>query len=72
MSRLSAALGELADEEMSGKFGPELLDELRVLLVAQNRLAARVARVVRECEVTGAAEHDGQKTMASWLRGHAR
>ncbi|TYP84886.1 hypothetical protein BD833_1121, partial [Blastococcus xanthinilyticus] len=69
MSRLSAALDELADEDLSGRFGPQLLEELRVLLVAQNRL---VARVVRECEVTGAAEHDGQKTMASWLRGHAR
>jgi hypothetical protein len=27
---------------------------------------------VRRCEVGGAAEHDGLKTMASWLRGHAR
>ncbi|TYP89814.1 uncharacterized protein DUF222 [Blastococcus xanthinilyticus] len=72
ISRLSAALDELAAEDLSGKFGPQLLEELRVLLVAQNRLAARVSRTVRECEITGAAEHDGQKTMASWLRGHAR
>jgi hypothetical protein len=31
--------------------------------VAQNRLAAEVARTVREAEVSGAAEVDGLKTM---------
>ncbi|HYX96158.1 MAG TPA: DUF222 domain-containing protein [Geodermatophilus sp.] len=41
------------------------------MLAAQNRIAAEVARTVRECEVSGAAEVDGLKTMASWLRGHA-
>jgi hypothetical protein len=39
--------------------------------VAQNRIAAEVARTVREAEVSGAAEVDGLKTMTSWLRGHA-
>src|SRR4051794_14800479 len=53
-------------------FGPQLLDRLRPLLVAQNRIAAEITRTVRECELTGAAETDGLKTMASWLRGHAR
>jgi hypothetical protein len=43
---------------------------LAPLLQAQNRIAAEVARTVRECELTGAAEHDGLKTMQSWLRGH--
>src|SRR3712207_535269 len=38
--------------------------------MAQNRIAAEVARTVRKCEVSGAAEVDGLKTMASWLRGH--
>src|SRR3712207_569935 len=38
--------------------------------MAQNRIAAEVARTVRECEVSGAAEVDGLKTMGSWLRGH--
>src|SRR3712207_1677052 len=38
--------------------------------MAQNRIAAEVARTVRECEVSGAAEVDGLKSMASWLRGH--
>jgi hypothetical protein len=72
MSRLAAALDDLAAEDLSGRFGPQLLDRLGELLVASNRLAAQVARTVRECEVTGAAEHDGAKNMASWLRGHAR
>ena len=53
-------------------FGPQVLDRTSRLLRAQNRLAAQVARTVREGELTQAAEHDGQKTMQSWLRGHAR
>ncbi|MGY2074514.1 DUF222 domain-containing protein [Blastococcus sp. SYSU DS0828] len=72
MDRLTAALDDLAAEDLAGRFGPQLLDRLRPLLVAQNRLAAEVTRTVRECGVTSAAEHDGQRTMASWLRGHAR
>jgi hypothetical protein len=68
---LSAALDVLRSEDLTGRFGPQLLDRLRGLLVTQNRLAAEVARTVRQCELTGAAEHDGLKTMASWLRGHA-
>ncbi|HZH19975.1 MAG TPA: DUF222 domain-containing protein [Geodermatophilus sp.] len=67
---LSSALDALAREDLAPLFGPALLERLRPLLVAQNRLAAEVARTVRECEVSGAAEHDGLKTMASWLRGH--
>jgi hypothetical protein len=37
-----------------------------------NQLAAEITRTVRECECTNAAEYDGLKTMAAWLRGHAR
>ena len=68
---LASALDGLAGEDLSPLFGPALLERLRPLLVAQNRLAAEVARTVRECEVSGAAEFDGLKTMGSWLRGHA-
>ena len=64
------ALDALAAEDLTPLFGPALLDRLRPLLAAQNRLAAEVARTVREAEVSGAAEVDGLKTMASWLRGH--
>src|SRR6476620_7378293 len=43
-----------------------------MLLAARNRLDAELARTVREADGMGAAEHDGLKTMASWLRGHGR
>src|SRR3712207_319510 len=65
-----ASLDALAGEDLTPLFGPALLDRLRPLLAAQNRLAAEIARTVRECEVSGAAEVDGLKSMASWLRGH--
>ncbi|SDO57698.1 protein of unknown function, partial [Geodermatophilus sp. DSM 45219] len=68
---LTSALDTLAAEDLAPLFGPALLERLGPLLVAQNRIAAEVARTVRECEVSGAAEHDGLKTMGSWLRGHA-
>ena len=70
MDELLAALDALATDDLAPLFGPALLDRLRPLLTAQNRLAGEVARTVRECEVSGAAEHDGLKVMTSWLRGH--
>jgi hypothetical protein len=72
VGELQSSLDALAVEDLKSLFGPKLLERLGPLLVAQNRIAAEVARTVRECELTGAAEHDGLKTMASWLRGHAR
>jgi hypothetical protein len=71
VEQLLAALDALGAEDLAPLCGPALLDRLGPLLVAQNRLAAEVARTVRACEVSGAAEVDGLKTMASWLRGHA-
>src|SRR3712207_3381740 len=50
--------------------GPQLLDRLAPLLQLRNRLDAEITRTVRACEVTGAAGHDGLKSMPSWLRGH--
>jgi hypothetical protein len=70
VDELLAALDALAAEDFTPLFGPALLDRLRPLLVAQNRLAAEIARTVREAEVSGAAEGDRLKTMTSWLRGH--
>jgi hypothetical protein len=72
VGELQSSLDALAVEDLKPLFGPQLLERLGPLLVAQNRIAAEVASTVRECELTGAAEHDGLKTMASWLRGHAR
>jgi hypothetical protein len=70
MGELSSALDGLAADDLHAAFGPQLLDRLRGLLAAQNRLAAEITRTVRECELTQAPEHDGLKSMASWLRGH--
>ena len=71
MGELQSSLDALAVEDLKPMFGPQLLERLQPLLAASNRLAAEIARTVRECELTGAAEHDGLKTMTSWLRGHA-
>jgi hypothetical protein len=72
LADLERALDALAAEDLKPMFGPQLLDRTRRLLRAGNRLAAQTARSVREGELTQAPEHDGLKTMQSWLRGHAR
>ncbi|TFV48195.1 HNH endonuclease signature motif containing protein [Blastococcus sp. TF02A_35] len=69
---LGAALDELSAERLDGAFGPALLERLGGLLVLKNRLDAEVARTVRQCELADAAEVDGNASMQSWLRGHAR
>ncbi|TFV48180.1 HNH endonuclease signature motif containing protein [Blastococcus sp. TF02A_35] len=69
---VEAALDELSAQRLDGMFGPQLLERLGELLTAQNRLAAEVARTVRQCELADAAEVDGKASMKAWLRGHAR
>jgi hypothetical protein len=71
VGELRSALDALASEELTSQFGPQLLERLGPLLAARNRLDAEIVRTVRQCELTGAAESDGLKTMQSWLRGHA-
>ncbi|MEX5720572.1 HNH endonuclease signature motif containing protein [Geodermatophilus maliterrae] len=70
MDELAAALDALAGDDLPALLGPQLNQRLRLLLTAQNRLAAEVARTLRQGEQASAAEHDGLKTMQSWLRGH--
>src|SRR4051812_16576317 len=70
MGELQSALDAVAAEDLSSMVGSQLLDRLGPLLVLQNRIAAEVTRTVRTCELTGAAECDGLKTMPVWLRGH--
>jgi hypothetical protein len=72
MGELTSALDSLAADDLTPMFGPQLLERLGELLRVQNRVAAEVARTVRRCELTQAAESDGLKTMQSWLRGHGR
>jgi hypothetical protein len=72
LTELEAALDRLAAEDTQAMFGPQVIERTGRLLRAQNRLAAQLARSVREGEVTQASEHDGMATMQSWLRGHGR
>ena len=44
MDELLALLDGLATEDLAPLFGPALLERLHPLLVAQNRLAAEIAR----------------------------
>src|SRR3954451_19100201 len=61
-----------ADDGLDGLSDGELLEHVRELVAAQNRVAARLARAVRAAECHQSAEHDGLKTMKSWLRTHTR
>lgn len=72
MSELRSALDALAMTDLDGLPDGELLAHVSDLLVASNRIAAQLTRAVRRADVRGSAEHDGAKTMRSWLCGHAR
>jgi hypothetical protein len=72
LAELEAVLDRLADEDMKGMFGPQVLERTRRLLRLRERLEAQLARSVREGELTQASETDGQASMQSWLRGPGR
>ncbi len=62
----------IADPEAPPAGDAARLDRVRRLVAARNRISAELAAAVREAEVHQSAEHDGLKSMRSWLRGHAR
>jgi hypothetical protein len=66
------ALGALAADDLFGYSDADLLDRARGLVRARNMLDAELARTVRRAELSQAAEHDGLKSMKSWLRSHCR
>src|SRR5215211_9131052 len=70
MADLASALDALAAEDLHALPAGVQLERLRELTQLRNRLDAEIARSVRHAELAQAPEHDGQKTMASWLRGH--
>jgi hypothetical protein len=72
MGELSSALDALAAEDLHAMVSPQVLDRVTELVRVANRVAAELTRTIRHAESTQAAEHDGLKTMQSWLRGHAR
>ena len=72
MGELQSALDALAVDDLHALSAGEQLDRTAMLVRARNRIDAELARTVRVGDLTQAPEHDGQKTMRSWLRGHAR
>src|SRR4051794_6080859 len=72
VGELQSGLDSLAGDDLHAMTAPELLDRTAALVAARNRIDAELARTVRRAELAQAPEHDGLKTMASWLRGHAQ
>ncbi|WP_231558077.1 DUF222 domain-containing protein, partial [Modestobacter caceresii] len=72
MSELMSALDALAAEELHGLTDGGVLERVAELVAVQNRIAAELTRTVRRADATQAAEHDGLKSMRSWLTGHTR
>ncbi len=72
MSEIGSALDGLAADDLHAFTDGLLLGRCGELVVAINRLQAELIRTVRHADVVGASEFDALKTMASWLRGHAR
>jgi Domain of unknown function (DUF222) len=72
VSELLSALEALAADDLDGMIAPQLLDRSGLLVRARNRIDAELARTARRAELVQAPEHDGLKSMASWLRGHLR
>jgi Domain of unknown function (DUF222) len=72
VGELASAIDALAAEDLHGLPAPSLLERTAQLVAARNRIDAELARTARRADLAEAAEHDEQKSMASWLRGHAR
>lgn len=72
MSELPSALDALATDDLHAMPAGTQLEQITELVQARNRLDAVLARRVRAAELAHAAEHDGIKSMASWLGGHLR
>jgi hypothetical protein len=74
LAALEAALDAVAAEDPPIDAAPlddaARLDRVRRLVTAGNRLDAQLTGAVRQAETHQAAEHDGLKTMGSWLRTH--
>src|SRR4051794_12534430 len=70
MSELRSVLDSLAADDLHELPDGAVLDRVALLVAVQNRIAAELTRTVRHAQLTQAAEHDGLKSMQSWLRGH--
>ncbi|MCZ2829532.1 DUF222 domain-containing protein [Modestobacter sp. VKM Ac-2986] len=72
MSELRSALDALTTEDLHSLSDGQVLNRAALLAQVVNRASAELTRTVRHGELTQAAEHDGIRTMRSWLIGHAR
>src|SRR5947209_177108 len=72
MGELQSAVDALAAEDLHGFSQGQVLDRTAFLVRLGNQVAAELARTVRHAECTQAPEHDGLKSMRSWLIGHTR
>jgi hypothetical protein len=72
VGELASALDALAADDLHALAAPQLLDRTAELIAARNRIDVELARTTRRADLAQAPEHDGLKSMASWLRGHAR
>jgi Domain of unknown function (DUF222) len=72
VAELAPVLDGLAADDLHVLDDGALLARTAELVRARNRIDAELARTVRVADVRQACEHDGLKTMPSWLRGHAR
>ena len=72
MGELESAVDALAGDDLDGMVAPQFLDRMRMLVRARNQIDAELARTAHRAELAQAPEHDGLKSMPSWLRGHCR
>jgi hypothetical protein len=72
VGELQSSLDALTADDLHAMPSSEVLERVAELVRVVNRASAELTRTVRHAETTQAAEHDGLKTMQSWLRGHAR
>ncbi len=61
-----------ADDDLHALSDGALLERTAELVRERNRIDAELTRTVRVADARQACEHDGLKTMPSWLRDHAR
>ncbi|RBY80820.1 endonuclease [Geodermatophilus sp. TF02-6] len=71
MGELSSGLDALVTDDLHALGDGELLERTAELVRLRNRIDAELARTVRAADTRQSCEHDGLKTMPSWLRGHA-
>src|SRR4051812_10101211 len=69
---LEAAVDQVLAGDIDGLPDGERLDRVRAWTRIQNKVAAALTREVRAAEHHQSSEHDGLKSMRSWLRTHTR